>query len=72
MTEGWGKIKPAAEYCGVGERTFRSWLKKGLRHTRLPSGTVLIKFSHLDAFLEQYEVNSNEVDQVVDEILKSI
>lgn len=67
--DGWAKIKPAAEYCGVSERLVRSWLKKGLRHTRLPSGTILIKFSHLDEFLEQYEVNSNETDQIVDKIL---
>ncbi len=32
---GWTKIKTGAEYAGVSERTFRDWLKQGLKHIRL-------------------------------------
>jgi hypothetical protein len=70
--DGWAKIKPAAKHAGVSERTLRDWLKMGLRHTRLPSGTILIKFSHLDGFLAQFEVNDNEVDQIADKILNDL
>lgn len=67
---GWGKIKPGANYAGVSVRTLRDWLKMGLRHTRLPSGTILIKYSHIDEFLSQYEVDINEADKIADEIIE--
>jgi excisionase family DNA binding protein len=70
--DGWGKIPQAAKYCGVSARTFRPYLKKGLRHVRLPSGTILIKFTDIDEFLAKYEVNSNEVDQLADEIMSEL
>ena len=67
--EGWGKIKPAARYAGVSERTLRVWLKEGLRHVRLPSGTVLIKYDWLDQFLQPFEdATSKEVGRIVDSI----
>ena len=65
----WGKIKAAAHYAGVGERTFRSWLKEGLRHVRLPSGTILIKASWIDEFLKQFESDAEkEIDRIVNSI----
>jgi len=54
----------------MGERTFRPWLKRGLRHVRLPSGTILIKYEWIDKFLENFEVQDNEVSRIVDEIEK--
>jgi predicted site-specific integrase-resolvase len=69
---GWYKIKDAAEYAGVSPGTFRSWLKKGLRHSRLPSGMILIKEVSIDEFLEKYEVDKNEnnrIDRIVNDVL---
>ena len=31
---GWLTVKKAAEYCSMSERTVRTWLKQGLKHTR--------------------------------------
>jgi len=66
---GWHKIKDAAKYAGVSPGTFRRWLNKGLRHSRLPSGMILIKESAIDEFLEKFEVDGNDekrIGQIVD------
>jgi len=67
---GWTKSKGGSVHAGVSERTFRPWLKRGLRHVRLPSGTILIKYEWIDKFLENFEVQDNEVSRIVDEIEK--
>lgn len=68
-TRGYCKVKRAAQYAGVSERTFRKWLKDGLRHSRV-GRTILIKYSWIDEYLAKYEVLQNEVDEIVEEILK--
>ena len=70
--DGWGNVKKGSKHGGVSERTFRPWLKNGLRHVRLPTGTILIKYSWIDDFLEQYEVTENRVDQVVAEVMEDL
>ena len=72
MRQAWGKIKPSAQYAGVCDRTVRYWLKNGLVHSRLPSGTILIKFEEIDKFLESFVVSSNQADALVDEVLKDL
>lgn len=72
MSDGWTKIKRAAQYAGIGDRTMREWLKAGLRHSRLPTGTILVRFSDIDEFLESFAVNEDRVDRAVDEIMKGI
>lgn len=71
--KGWLKVRAAAAYCGIGERTLRTWLKEdGLRSSRV-RGAVLIKREWLDAFIEQHEIDrGNEVDRIVDETLKEM
>lgn len=69
QAEGWAKVKDAARYSGVSERTFREWLKGGLRHIRLNTGTILIKYSWLDAWLESFEDDGGEL---VDELVASV
>lgn len=70
MKSGWGKVKAIAQYAGISQRTLRNWLKRGLRHSRLPSGTVLVEYSALDQFLKTFEVKDqpDEVDQIVGEM----
>ncbi|OGP68413.1 MAG: hypothetical protein A2W27_10990 [Deltaproteobacteria bacterium RBG_16_44_11] len=69
---GWVKIKPAARYAGISERTMRDWLKDGLVHSRLPSGTILIRYEQIDQFLKQYEAKENKVDQIVNDTLREL
>jgi predicted site-specific integrase-resolvase len=69
---GWAKIKTAAEYAGIKERTMRDWLKEGLKHSRLPSGTVLIKYDWIDEFLELYAAKDSQVDEIVKETLREL
>jgi hypothetical protein len=69
---GWAKIKPASVYAGVSPRTMRKWLKGGLKHSRLPSGTIIIGFDAIDEFLSSFEVQNNKLDQIVEEITKEV
>ena len=68
--QGWAKVKGGAQYAGMSERTFREWLKKGLPHSILPSGTILIKYSAIDDFLESYSVQENMIDTLVEVVLR--
>jgi predicted site-specific integrase-resolvase len=68
--KGWAKVKDAANYVGMSERTLRGWLKKGLHHVILPSGTILLKYSAIDDFLESYSVQDNEIDTLVKDVMR--
>ena len=71
MADQWRKIPDAAKRCGVSPRTLREYLKMGLPHAKLPTGTVLIKDEAADAFLKQFEiVAGSEVGEIVDEVLR--
>jgi len=74
--EGWAKIKGAARYAGISVRTWRGWLKNGLRHVRLETGTIPVKYSWIDDYLLQHEVDADkdkrEIENAVDETLKGL
>lgn len=71
MRSGWGKPREIGEHMSLSERKVRDLFKEGLRHVRLPTGTILCKFQWADEFLEQFEVQpDNSVDQIVDEVMK--
>ena len=75
MLHGWLKPKNAAKFAGVSERTLRAWLKTGLRHSRLPSGSILIKREWVDEFLQRFEAVQNRpgiVDKIVDEVTSEL
>ena len=65
----WGKVKTVAERSDVSPRTVRSWLKDGLPYSKV-RGTILIKFDQLDAFLESYSVSDNEIDSIIEEVMR--
>jgi len=71
--KGWLRPKAAAEYCNIGERTLRTWLKdEGLRSSKI-RGTTLIKVQWLDAFLEKHEIGTDkDVNLIVDEVCKDL
>ena len=71
-TRGYAKVKKAAKYAGVSERTFRDWLKDGLRHSRLSTGTILVSYAAIDEYLVGFEVNENHVDDIVDEVMQEL
>jgi hypothetical protein len=50
----------------------RKLLKQGLKHSRLQSGTIRIRYQDIDEYLEQFQVNENRVDAIVNEILKDL
>ncbi|MBW2662954.1 MAG: helix-turn-helix domain-containing protein [Deltaproteobacteria bacterium] len=66
----WGKVKTIAERSDVSSRTVRTWLKAGLPYSKV-RGTILIKFEQLDNFLESYSVSDNEIDSIVEEVLRT-
>ncbi len=76
VMRGWGKVKAAASYAGVSDRTVEDWLKDGLRYVQLPSGHRLIKYDWVDEYLETFSKTSQEVkknlDKVADEILSKL
>jgi hypothetical protein len=72
MIPGWARIKEAASYSGVKERTLRSCLKVGLKHSRLPSGTILIKLAWIDEYLEGFQETENRVNSIVEETMESL
>jgi len=69
---GYAQVKPAARYAGVGERTFRDWLKQGLPHFRLSTGTILIAYADIDGWLRQFRTDTSKIGSVVDEVMKEL
>lgn len=70
-TRGWTKKVDGAAYAGVSPRTFHAWLRNGLRHVKLPSGTVLTRYSWIDEFLDGFEVEAerDRIGELVTEIM---
>jgi hypothetical protein len=54
MIPGWFKVKDAANYAGVSERTFEDWLRQGLKYAKIPSGLRLTKPEWIDQYLEGF------------------
>jgi len=69
---GYGKVKKVARYAGVSPRTFRDWLKNGLPHFKLSTGTILVAYRDIDNWLERFRVDDSRVDCIVDEIMQDL
>jgi hypothetical protein len=59
------------EKINASPRWLREQLKNGLRHIRV-GGKLLIKESWLDDYLGQFEVQENQVDKIVDAVVKDL
>ncbi len=68
--QGWTKPKGGAEYANVTLKTFRGWLSEGLKHSRLPSNRILVKYTDIDTFLERYSVTESRVSKIVNSIME--
>ena len=69
---GFTKVGQAARYAGVSERTFRDYLKSGLPHYRLFSGTILVAYKDIDAWIEQYRVDGSKLNAIVNEVTEGL
>jgi len=72
MDAGFGKIQDCARYAGISVRTFRKWLRMGLSYSKMPTGAILIKFKNIDEFIEKFRIDRNEVDRLVDEVMREL
>ena len=69
---GYAKVKQAAKYVCVSQRTFRDWLKEGLPHFRLSTGTILIAYKDIDAWMQNFRVDESKADAIVDELMRGL
>jgi excisionase family DNA binding protein len=69
---GYAKVKQAARYTGVSERTFRDYLKTGLPHFRLSTGTILIAYRDIDEWFKQFRVDDSRIDSIVNELTEGL
>ena len=72
MQQGWEKIVTIAKYVDKKPRTISGWLKMGLPYSKVPGGSVLIKFSDVDEFLNKYKHNTNEIEAMVKDLMQGI
>ena len=70
--DGWRKVKEAAAYAGISPRTLRDWLKQGLEHSRMPSGTILIHRDQIDKFISRYKATEKKAQKIASEFLKGL
>ena len=69
--QGWAKVKQAAKYAGVSERTLEEWLRSGLKYAQLPSGLRLIKYEWIDEYLQGFTAQ-DKVEEIVSDVLAKI
>ena len=50
----------------------RDWLSEGLKHSRMPSGMIRIKYQDIDDYIEKFAVDEHEVDRIVDEVCAEV
>jgi excisionase family DNA binding protein len=71
----WLNFRQLTEYCGVSERTARSWIHSSgdpLPAVRV-GGKVLVRKAEFDSWLERHRIKSaGEVDAIVREVLQGV
>ena len=73
-TRRWLCRRDAAAYGGVGLRTLDSWIRDGLVHAKLPTGTIRIHPDAVDAYLQRFQIGGTPaaVRQAADKILEGL
>lgn len=72
IAQEWGKVPAVARYTGLSTRTIRNLIRSGeIRYSRLSSGTILIRLSWIDEYLENREVKDtvSQMDSIIGDIL---
>jgi hypothetical protein len=72
LVNSWAKIKTAARYARVSERTLREWLRTDLELTRLPSGHILMKIEAIDEYLSGFVTKDKHVARIVEDVLREM
>ncbi len=67
---GWLRVKGAAEYASVCERTIYSWIRQGLPFSRIGNCT-LIRVANIDEFLEKHR-QEDDAGRIVTELINSL
>ncbi len=74
--EGWARPTEAAKHASVSVELVRMWLKNGLKHSRVSERVVLIKYAHLDDYLDSLQVDTQteqrKLDYMVDKAVKEM
>ena len=72
--QGWLDLQKAAKYLSLSVRTLRTYI--GHREHPLPvrrvGGKWIGKFDSLDRWAESFPLAGEDIDQVVDDILKEV
>jgi len=55
----------------VSLKQFRNWLRNGLEHSQLPNRRILVKYSAIDRYLEQFRVN-NKVKEIAKQLVEDL
>ena len=71
MRKGWAKVRKAAQYAGISERTLWTWASQGMPYAKI-NGTALFNYEDLDAYIRKHTVNRNEVKEIVKDVLKNL
>jgi len=69
----YAKVKTIAKEFDIGEKTVRSWIKKGLIIASKPdTGPTLVNVQSVGKYLTGCRVNHPETDTIVSDILSQI
>jgi hypothetical protein len=73
MMDGYDDIRGCSERTSLGVGTIRDYLKgpNPIPHFKL-KGKILIRRSEFDDWLEQYRVAGDDLDALVDDVVKSM
>ena len=72
-SRGWTTPKGGRAYAGkVSERTFRNWLKSGLRYSRMESGQILVSYQAIDEFIAARETTERRVATLAQAIVEGL
>jgi excisionase family DNA binding protein len=70
--DGYGRKKAIGEYLNAKPRKVSELIQQGLPYYKIPGGSILIKYSDVDEFLNKFKHTEHEVDATVKEIMKGL
>ncbi len=70
--KGWAKPSVGARYCGVSLKVFRGWLRNGLEHSQLPTGRILVKYTAIDSYLQQFLIENDQAKRTAHELVEEL
>jgi len=69
----YAKVSTVASRFNVGEKTVRSWIKKGLIKASKPdTGPTLVNITSVSDYLSSCALNETDADSITAELLNSL